>query len=94
MVFGFACLIRFYGKEWNGKSLPVKDSADVVQKMNKAWSNPSLEQTVEEVLGNEEFWGENLNSLKGLTEAITFAIKNIDEKGIEKGYEDYIKHFY
>ena len=94
LVFGFACLIRFYGKEWNGKSLPVKDSADVVQKMNKAWSNPSLEQTVEEVLGNEEFWGENLNSLKGLTEAITFAIKNIDEKGIEKGYEDYIKHFY
>ncbi|KMQ70906.1 tagaturonate reductase [Chryseobacterium koreense] len=93
LVFGFACLIRFYGKDWNGKKLPVKDSVDVVEAMNKAWLNADLNETVKEVLANEEFWGEDLNKVEGLQNAITVAIQNIDELGIEKGYESYVTHF-
>lgn len=93
LVFGFACLIRFYQGNWNDKALPVKDSAEIIEQMNEAWSGSDLDKTVQQILANEEFWGEDLNKVNGLNEAIVNAIKNIDKNGIEIGYQKYISHF-
>lgn len=93
LVFGFACMIRYYKGSWNGKSLPVKDSKDIVEAFDQAWNNTSLEATVEEILANTGFWDQNLNNITGLHTAITYAIKNAEENGIEKGYQNFISHF-
>lgn len=93
LVFGFACMIRYYKGSWNGKSLPVKDSKDIVEAFDQAWKNTSLEATVEEILANTGFWDQDLNSIPGLHSAITYAIKNAEENGIEKGYHNFISHF-
>ena len=93
LVFGFACLLRFYNGNWNGKALPVNDSQDIVGAMSKAWSASNVGESTKEILANQDFWGEDLNSVTGLHDAITFAIDSINQDGIEKGYENYINHF-
>ena len=93
LVFGFACLIRFYKGDWNGKTLPVKDSPEIIAAFDAAWINTSLEGTVSEILENTEFWGEDLNQISGLSAAIVYAIENAEEHGIENGYQNFISHF-
>lgn len=93
LVFGFACLIRFYKGDWNGKTLPVNDSADITEAFKAAWINSTLEGTVSEILSNTAFWGENLNEISGLSAAIVHALEIIEEHGIEKGYQKFISHF-
>src|SRR5690606_14836857 len=82
LVFGFACLIRFYKGSWNGKSMAVKDSPEIIAAFDSAWINSSLEGTVSEILENTEFWGEDLNQISGLSAAIVYAIENAEEHGI------------
>ena len=38
-------------------------------------------------LKNSGYWGEDLTKVKGLTEAITSALDNIDTHGIQEGFE-------
>src|SRR5690606_35668223 len=93
LVFGFACLIRFYKGSWNGKTLPVKDSPEIIAAFDSAWINTRLEGTVSEILENTEFWGEDLNQISGLSAAIVYAIENAEENGIENGYQKFIRDF-
>jgi len=93
LVFGFACLIRFYKGSWNGKPLPVKDSEEIMEAFAKAWNKTEAGKTAEEVLANKEFWDQDLNDIDGLHAAITYAIENIEANGIEKGYRNFISHF-
>ena len=93
LVFGFAATIRFYQGSWQNEALPVKDSAEIVETMNTYWSQKDLEKTVSETLGNLEFWDQDLNKIEGLQNAITVAISEIDQNGIEKGYQNFIKQF-
>ncbi|MDO5614558.1 MAG: tagaturonate reductase [Cruoricaptor ignavus] len=93
LVFGFACLLRFYKGTWDGKQLPVRDSADVVETFSKIWQNQEIDAVVTQALANEEFWGENLNEISGLKEAIALAINEIEANGIEQGYKNYNNYF-
>lgn len=86
LTFAFACTLRFYKKEWQGKALPVKDTPDIVGFFETVWQSKSTEETVTKVLANLDFWGEDLNHVKGLKDALVFALQSIEEKGIEKGY--------
>jgi tagaturonate reductase len=91
LTFSFACLIRFYKGSWNGKSLPIKDSNDIVVKFAEIWKSNDYSEIAKNVLSLVDFWGEDLNEVENLTEAIALALKEIDSNGIEVGLENFCK---
>lgn len=91
LTFSFACLIRFYKGSWNGKALPVNDSNEIVSKFAEIWKSNDYTEIAKNVLSIEDFWGEDLNTIENLTEAIALALKEIDSNGIEVGLENFCK---
>jgi tagaturonate reductase len=79
-----------YGKEWNGKQLPVKDSQDVTDFFADVWKSNDTDVVVNKVLSHVEFWGEDLTKIEGLNSAVTKAIIAVDSKGIEEGYKIFV----
>ncbi|MDF4202305.1 tagaturonate reductase [Maribacter sp. SA7] len=86
IVFAFACLIRFYKGDFNGNRLPVNDDENIVLEMVLIWKSRSLHEVVAKILGKEDYWGQDLNSIENLGNAITNYIKFIEEFGIEEGF--------
>ena len=93
LVFGFACLIRFYEGNWEGRTLPIKDSEDITQTMNYYWKDQDVASAVEKTLANKEFWDENLNEIPNLKQEIVFAINKINANGIKTGYQNFTEKF-
>jgi tagaturonate reductase len=93
LTFAFACLIRFYKGMWQGKSLPVQDSEAIVLKFSEIWKSNDYFLVAESVLSIEDYWGEDLTHVENLTEAIAFALKEIETNGIEKGFANYSQQF-
>ncbi len=89
LTFSLACLIRFYKKEWNGNQLPVKDTQDIVDFFDQTWKSGNVKEVVSKTLGNTEFWEQDLNQIEGLTEAIEFALQQIETSGITDGFINY-----
>lgn len=89
LTFAFACLIRFYKGTWNGTLLPVKDSEEIVNAFSKIWQNNDFEKIAKLSLENTSFWDEDLTTVDGLTEAIAYALKEVDENGVEKGFDNF-----
>lgn len=93
LTFSLACTIRFYQGEWNGKALPIKDNQEIVDTFKEAWSSNNSEKVTKEILANTEFWDQDLNEVKGLSEAVILALNEIEANGIEKGFENFKKQF-
>lgn len=91
LTFSFACLIRFYKGSWNGKSLPIKDSSDIIAKFAEIWKLNDYSEIAKSALSIEDFWGEDLNTIENLTEAIALALNEIDSNGIETGFKNFCK---
>ena len=93
LTFAFACLIRFYKGSWKGKALPVKDSAEIVEIFNNIWKLDNPNQIVKATLENIEFWGEDLTKIKGLADAVSLALEEIESNGIEQGFTNFSKKY-
>lgn len=93
LTFAFACLIRFYKGTWKGESLPVNDSKEVLEKFAKIWNSSDYLEIAKKVLSIKEYWGQDLTKVQNLRDAIVFALKEIDENGIEKGFANYRKQY-
>jgi tagaturonate reductase len=93
LTFSFACLIQFYKGIWNGKALPIKDTPEIVAEFNAAWQLADLELVVNKILSNEDFWGEDLTKIDNLSQDVIFAISEIEENGVEKGYLNFNKQY-
>lgn len=89
LTFALACLIRFYKGTWNGKVLPVNDSEEILSEFNKIWKAADVKRVSYATLQNTEFWGCDLNKVTNLTEAITFALNEIESNGIEQGFVNF-----
>lgn len=89
LVFAFACLIRFYKGEWEGKELPINDSEQVVKTFLEIWALKNHDEIVTVVLKNQNFWGQDLNKIKGLQSSLSLALKEIETNGIEQGFLNY-----
>lgn len=89
LTFAFACLIRFYKGEWQNNTLPINDSDAVIKNFKEIWSLNDYQKIVSEVLSNEEFWEQNLSTINGLADALTFALKEIDKNGVEKAFYNF-----
>jgi len=79
LVFSLAALIRFYKGDFNGVNIPLQDSPDVLDFFGAVWGKESLTEISNLVLGNESFWGLNLNKISGLHESVTQYLKLIHE---------------
>ncbi len=93
LTFAFACLIRFYKGDWNGKALPIKDTQEIVDEFKAAWELNDLEATTKMILSNEDFWGEDLTKIDDLTQDIVFALSEIETNGLENGYVNFNKQY-
>lgn len=93
LTFAFACLIRFYKGIWHGETLPVNDSEDIVSNFVKIWKSNDYTEVTKNVLSIEEYWGENLNNVENLTNAIAFALKEIETNGVEEGFVNFSKKY-
>ncbi|PCJ93361.1 MAG: altronate oxidoreductase [Flavobacteriaceae bacterium] len=93
LTFALACLIRFYGKEWNGKALPVNDGTDIVAFFNELWATNDLKKVAQETLANTVFWDQDLTQVPQLASAVEVALNEIENKGIKDGFEAYAQSF-
>jgi len=89
LTYGFACLIRFYKGNWQGETLPVNDSDEIVKSFKQIWGLDGFYEISKAVLKNTEFWGQDLTEIKGLTNAITIALEEIEVNGIEIGFANF-----
>jgi tagaturonate reductase len=92
LAFSFACLIRFYQGYWQGKSIKLQDSKEVVDAFEQYWQLSSLEETLTAIFANTSFWGEDLNAVEGLYNSVLSALRSIEELGIEDGYASFSQH--
>lgn len=93
LTFSLACLIRFYKKDWLNRTLPINDTKDIVTFFETTWKANTIENVVKQTLANTEFWDRNLNEVNGLTEVLVFALNEIENKGIEKGFTSFKNHY-
>jgi tagaturonate reductase len=93
LTFSFACLIRFYKGVWQGKSLPINDSEEIVAAFKEIWNLNDYNKITQAVLANETFWNQDLTKIDSLSNAIEIALKEIDENGIENGFTNFNKQF-
>ena len=93
LTFAFACLIRFYQGSWNGKALPIKDSAEIVEAFVSIWKINNYNEIAYNTLKNVEFWGEDLTNHEGLVKAIAIALEDIDSHGIELGFTNFSRKY-
>jgi tagaturonate reductase len=93
LTFSLACLIQFYKGTWNNEVLPVKDSPEIVEAFKNAWQLGTLDLVVTEILANNEFWGEDLTKIKGLSETLVVALNEIEENGVEQGFVNFNEQY-
>ncbi len=86
LTFAFACLIRFYKGDWKGKELPLQDDKEIIKTFSEVWTFNNYDKIASIVLDNQNFWGQNLNRIESLPEAIAIALEEIDKNGIEQGF--------
>ena len=93
LTFAFAALIRFYKGTWKGESLPINDSADIVDAFAEIWKSDDYVEIAIKTLGNTAYWGEDLTQKENLTDAVALALKEIDDNGIEIGFANFSKRY-
>lgn len=93
LTFSLACLIQFYKGTWNNEVLPVKDSPEIVEAFKNAWQLGSLDLVATKILSNDEFWGEDLTKINGLSKAMILALNEIEANGIEKGFANFSQQY-
>jgi len=93
LTFAFACLIRFYKGTWNGETLPVNDSDEIVAAFAEIFKSENTTQIIQKALANTDFWAQDLNKVDHLAAALEVAYNEIQSNGIEKGYVNFSKQF-
>lgn len=91
LTFAFAGLIRFYKGQWNGEDLPLNDGPDILETFAEIWKSNDYQFIAESALKNTTFWGQDLTQIKDLSSAIAFALKEIEDNGIEVGFANFRK---
>lgn len=70
LLHSLAALIVFYKGEWKGTPIALNDTPAVLEFFKQAWNQEDRSAVARQVLSNEELWGTDLTSIKGLTEAV------------------------
>lgn len=84
LVLGLAAIITYYkgGVREDGAEIVPNDAQDIMDMLRDLWSSGSTQKVAEGVLAAENIWGENLNNIPGLTDAVKGFLDDIQEKGM------------
>lgn len=84
LVLGLAAIIVYYrgGKRADGVEIIPNDAPEIMALLTQLWSEGSVENLVERVLGTTSIWGENLNSIPLLAERVAYYIDKIQNQGM------------
>ncbi|MEB2781063.1 tagaturonate reductase [Algoriphagus sp. C2-6-M1] len=77
LILSFAALLVFYKGNFNGVETPVNDNPALMSEFNAAWALDSTHETVEKLLSERTYWGEDLRSYSGLVEAVSEAVDHL-----------------
>lgn len=92
LAFSLAATIAFYKGKRGEEEISLNDDAAILVLLKNAWtkydgSEESVEDVVREVLSYEKNWKLDLNTVEGLTKAVTGHLVNITKNGMEKAIE-------
>lgn len=92
LVFSLAATIAFYKGKRGEETIALSDNADIIELLQNAWSKydgseASLEAIVKAVLAYDKNWKLDLNTVPGLTAAVTKHLTNIEKLGTTKAIE-------
>ena len=87
LLFSLASLITFYSGKRGDDSIALKDDQSVLDFFSKNWmavnaSELTLEDLVNAVLSNTDFWGEDLTAYNGLASQVSAYVTKIRVEGI------------
>ncbi|MCH6265935.1 MULTISPECIES: tagaturonate reductase [Neobacillus] len=96
LVFSLAALIAFYKGKRGAEDINLSDDQDILEFFKTQWdsfdgSRESLKEIVRAVFGYEKNWGMDLNSVTGLTDAVTHYLYEIETKGMKQALETVLK---
>lgn len=75
LMRSFASLLFFYSRRSSQEPIPLKDDAAVLRFFAEIWQSGNLEMIVEEILGQIDFWGQDLREIPGLQAALVQEMK-------------------
>lgn len=84
LVLGLAAIMVYYrgGKRADGVEIIPNDAPEIMALLSQLWSEGSVENLVERVLGTTSIWGEDLNSIPLLAERVAYYIDKIKNQGM------------
>lgn len=84
LVLGLAAIMVYYrgGKRADGVEIIPNDAPEIIALLSQLWSEGSVENLVERVLGTTSIWGEDLNSIPLLAERVAYYIDKIQNQGM------------
>lgn len=84
LVLGLAAIITYYkgGVREDGAEIVPNDAQEIMDMLRDLWATGSTRRVAEGVLAAEYIWGENLNNIPGLTDAVEGYLNDIQEKGM------------
>lgn len=87
LLFSLASLITFYSGKRGDESIALKDDQSVLDFFSKNWmavnaSELTLEDLVNAVLSNTDFWGEDLTAYNGLASQVVAYVSKIRVEGM------------
>ena len=84
LVLGLAAIITYYkgGKRADGADIIPNDAPEIMQLLSTLWATGCTRKVAEGVLAAQSIWGEDLNAISGLTDAVTACLDSIQEKGM------------
>ena len=84
LVLGLGAIITYYkgGVREDGAEIVPNDAPEIMNMLKELWATGCTKKVAEGVLAAESIWGENLNNIPGLTDAIVANLNSIQEKGM------------
>lgn len=84
LVLGLAAIMVYYrgGKRADGVEIIPNDAPEIMALLTQLWSEGSVKNLVERVLGTTSIWGEDLNSIPLLAERVAYYIDKIQNQGM------------
>ncbi len=77
LVTSLASLIVFYRGEYNGMTIPLNDSPEVLAFFTGVWAKVDPVATVHDILANIAFWDQDLTLVDGLEKAVANEVKRL-----------------
>ncbi|MBX4267807.1 tagaturonate reductase [Clostridium estertheticum] len=93
LVFSLAALMEFYKGKRGEEIIKLSDDVDVLELYKTQWDNcdgseVALRKLVTTILAYKKVWKMDLNEVKGLTEAVTHNLLNIEKIGIKEAIKE------